>query len=239
MLIKKQSKTNDFFFFFQSVLGEGYAWGGSNGWGFFGPGVWVRLGRIKAAEESGSFSKWLGSGLPVKVWKHCFWEQSSATLSWAPGGSLFSWQGHEIICTDPRYWRTPWRNQLLTKITSYHQMREGVLSQLKNTLESWNDLVGVSLIIWVINVLSPLPNACHFPNTYYSVSWTPFIPWGLSFMVQGKSCPSWFILSIFLNIRVSCNALEHSTSDGSFWKSRSSSGVLWFITRFSEVERIN
>lgn len=41
----------------------------------FCPGVRVGLGRVKAAEGSGSFSKWLDSGLPVKVWRHGLWEQ--------------------------------------------------------------------------------------------------------------------------------------------------------------------
>lgn len=73
---------------------------------------------------------------------------SSAALSWAPGVPsspdravrLFSW-------TFGTGELTPSRNQLLTKITSYHQMWEGLLSQLKNTMESGKDLVGVSLII--------------------------------------------------------------------------------------------
>lgn len=41
----------------------------------FCPGVRVGLGRVKAAEGSGSFSKWLDFGLPVKVWRHGLWEQ--------------------------------------------------------------------------------------------------------------------------------------------------------------------
>lgn len=140
-------------FFFQPVLEEGCAWGGSNGWGF-GPAVWVGL--VVAKFGSLELGSW---GFPL--------------LLTGPWDRL-----HEPLVLENSLKKT-----VAYKNPSYHQRREGVLSQLKDTVGSAKDLVGVSLIIWIHKCTLPSPKCLIFQTHVILSLGPPSSP---------EVSPSWF-----------------------------------------------
>lgn len=189
--IKKRPKTRWFFYSSQSWE-EGCAWGDPNGGGF-GTGGWVGLGNSGVTQGPVSVSKYL-SVPPVTV--------TEARLAGARvcSSKLGSWRIPLpwIWPLDHLHWPSVLEN--LSEETSWLQNSQlspntGVLSQLKMTTDSRRDMIGVSWMNWVHKYTPPPPNACHFPNTLCPTSSSE-----LSFVVQGKSRPTLFILSIFLNM---------------------------------------
>lgn len=163
-------------FLFQSVLGEGCAWGDPNGRGF-GTGVWVGLGNSGVVQGPVSVSKYL-SVPPVTV------TEGRLEGTRVCSGKLGSWRIPLpwIRPLDHLHWPSVLEN--LSEETSWLQNSQlspntGVLSQLKKNTDSRRDMVEVSWMNWVHKYTPPPLNACHFPNTCYSVSLSHFILWAL------------------------------------------------------------
>lgn len=101
------------------------------------------LGNISVAEGPVSFSKWFASVLPVKVWRHGHWKQSSVAVSLASGdhcpslGRILRSFASAISIGESE--ETHWlrkKSRLLPNM--------GVLLQLRKTMVSRQDAVGAS-----------------------------------------------------------------------------------------------